>query len=61
MPEQDFPNRALGNMDKPGCVAGDERGMNDETINLMATGPPFNRKRSGSGNPASHLAGLATG
>ena len=51
MPEQNSPNRPLGNMDKPGCVAEDERGMNDEIINLMTTGLPFNRKRRGSGNP----------
>ena len=42
MAEQNFPDRALYNMDNLVVL----RGMNSETIDLIATDPPFNKKRN---------------
>ena len=42
MSEQNFPDRVLYNMDNLDVL----RGMNDETIDLIATDPPFNKKRN---------------
>ena len=42
MAEQNFPDRALYNMDNLDVL----RGMNDETVDLIATDPPFNKKRN---------------
>ena len=42
MAEQNFPDRALYNMDNLDVL----RGMNSETIDLIATDPPFNKKRN---------------
>ena len=42
MAEQNFPDRVLYNMDNLEVL----RGMNDETVDLIATDPPFNKKRN---------------
>ena len=42
MPEQNFPDRVLYNMDNLDVL----RGMNSETVDLIATDPPFNKKRN---------------
>ena len=42
MAEQNFPDRVLYNMDNLDVL----RGMNDETVDLIATDPPFNKKRN---------------
>ena len=41
MSEQNFPDRVLYNMDNLDVL----RGMNDETIDLIATDPPRNTLR----------------
>ncbi len=42
MAEQNFPDRALYNLDNLDVL----RGMNSETVDLIATDPPFNKKRN---------------
>ena len=42
MPEQNFSDRVLYNMDNLDVL----RGMNSETVDLIATDPPFNKKRN---------------
>ena len=42
MAEQNFPDNVLYNMDNLDVL----RGMNSETIDLIATDPPFNKKRN---------------
>ena len=42
MAEQNFPDRVLYNMDNLDVL----RGMNDATVDLVATDPPFNKKRN---------------
>ena len=42
MAQQNFPDRVLYNMDNLDVL----RGMNSETVDLIATDPPFNKKRN---------------
>ena len=42
MAEQNFPDNSLYEMDNLDVL----RGMNDETVDLIATDPPFNKKRN---------------
>lgn len=42
MAEQNFPDRVLYNLDNLEAL----RGMNSETVDLIATDPPFNKKRN---------------
>ena len=53
MPEPNFPNRTLYHGDKLAFL----RGMNSETINLIATDPPFNKSKDFHATPDSLAAG----
>ena len=52
MAEQNFPDNTIYELDNPDVL----RGMNSETVDLIATDPPFNTKRNRSG-PARSGAG----
>ena len=46
MAEQNFPDNAIYELDNLDVL----RGMNSETVDLVATGPPFNTRRDRSGD-----------